>query len=478
MAFPNVSAVGADYSTAGTSQTDHVIDMPNGITSGKLLICWFAHDGALETVVWPSGANDAFTEFVGADTPSSAGINLAYRIANGSEPATITVTLSSEQVAAKIWMIDNWHGTTPPEATTATGTSANADPPSITTSWAAGVDNLIGAGYALNGGSGASTYPTNYDANQTLIQTGGSGATALSCATDEVAAQTENPGQFTQTNAAWVAVTIAVRPGAGAAVLTADGGAYAVSGTAADLEFGRVVAADAGAYVVTGTAADLKAGYRLSADGGVYSIAGTDADLRKTNLLAADGGVYTIAGTDATLSKGFTLTVDGGVYSLAGTDAALSKTNLLSADGGVYTISGTDAALNKGVTLAVEGGVYSLTGTDADLRQTYLLSADAGAVVVGGTDASLLVARLLSAEGGVYSLAGSDVTLTFTGVGAYTITADGGVYSIAGTDATLTYVPIEEEAETQFGSRPIPLSVWLRRLRRKREEEAWLILNR
>jgi hypothetical protein len=72
--------------------------------------------------------------------------------------------------------------------------------------------------------------------------------------------------------------------GGTAYTLTADAGAYAVTGTAATLTAQHRMTVDAGSYLVTGTAATLTASihthYTLSALSGSYLITGTRATLR------------------------------------------------------------------------------------------------------------------------------------------------------------------------------------------------------
>ena len=211
MAFPSVRAVGADYITTGA--TSHVIDMPDGIVSGNLLIAFFAHDdeSSQETVTWPGG----WTEFVSADAGGSAGVNYAYRIAGGSEAASITVTTgTSEAAAAKIFEIRNWHGTSPPEAATANSATGDPDPPSLTPSWGA-ADTFWVASCGLNAGSGTWAYPASYTTDQYSLTTGGAGATALGLCSRPLNAASENPAAGAFTNSGWVGVTVAVSPAAG-----------------------------------------------------------------------------------------------------------------------------------------------------------------------------------------------------------------------------------------------------------------------
>jgi hypothetical protein len=62
--------------------------------------------------------------------------------------------------------------------------------------------------------------------------------------------------------------------------------------------------ADPGAFTVTGTAASLEKGFRLSADSGSVTWTGTAATLRVTRKLTAESGAFTWTGTAADLAYG------------------------------------------------------------------------------------------------------------------------------------------------------------------------------
>jgi hypothetical protein len=67
--------------------------------------------------------------------------------------------------------------------------------------------------------------------------------------------------------------------------------------------WGYLLDAEAGAYAITGSDADLTylAGYLLDADSGSYAVAGDDADLLLGYLIEAEPGSYEVTGTDAGL---------------------------------------------------------------------------------------------------------------------------------------------------------------------------------
>lgn len=136
------------YSTTGnTSQsTTLVITKPSGIVNGDLLVAVLGG-----TVSWTQPAG--WTEVV-----DTAGVTLSYRVADGSEGATLTYThSSSEYLAGAILVIRG--GTY--DATGTVGSSANpAVAPSVTLS-AAG---LIIASYVATSAISVGTYtaPTGF----------------------------------------------------------------------------------------------------------------------------------------------------------------------------------------------------------------------------------------------------------------------------------------------------------------------------
>jgi hypothetical protein len=95
----------------------------------------------------------------------------------------------------------------------------------------------------------------------------------------------------------------------GTYTLTADGGTFAVTGTAAGLRAARTLAASAGTFALTGTDASLEFGRVLGADAGAYVLTGTDATLTYTvpgsYTLDAEGGSVVVTGTAATLTARF-----------------------------------------------------------------------------------------------------------------------------------------------------------------------------
>lgn len=111
--------------------------------------------------------------------------------------------------------------------------------------------------------------------------------------------------------------------------------------------------------------------YTLTADAGAFTLTGQDATLTRDKVLTADAGSFTLSGQDATLTWGRILTADAGSFTLTGQDATLSY-----APAGSYT-------------LVADAGAFTLTGQDATLLKTRILTADAGSFSLSGQSATL-----------------------------------------------------------------------------------------
>lgn len=139
--------------------------------------------------------------------------------------------------------------------------------------------------------------------------------------------------------------------------------------------------------------------YTLTADVGAYSLSGVDAGVIASRRLTADVGSYGLTGQEATLtytpaSGAYTLTADVGTYNLSGVDAATIAARRVTADVGSYGLTGQDAAFVLARRLTADYGAYSLTGQDATLTATgaiaYTLAAEYGLYSVAGQNAELI----------------------------------------------------------------------------------------
>lgn len=160
-----------------------------------------------------------------------------------------------------------------------------------------------------------------------------------------------------------------------------------------------------GVYDITGTAAGLKYSHKVTALSGTFTVSGTDVTLRAIRKLTVSGGTYLISGSSAGLDKGFTLTAAGSSYLITGTSVALRIARKISAASATFTISGTAAILDKGRTITPVSGVFTITGTAV----------------------TFIVAHKIIAGSGVYDILGSTVNLTYSA--AIPISEDNGEHS-------------------------------------------------
>lgn len=220
MAFPTLEATGTFSDTA--NGTTHAANYPapaGGILANDILVCCVGMDAASSTmdVTYPGG----WAEIVDGQFGSAMRGSAAWLRASGGESGTFTVTTSaSEGGGIRVLCIRGAHTTTAPEGATATGSSTDPNPPSITASWGA-ADNFVIA-MAMNDGNVAITAgPGGYSnfGNTRWANTAGAG---VATATLTTTAATEDPGVFTMTAEQWAAGTIVIRPAAAAAEVIPD----------------------------------------------------------------------------------------------------------------------------------------------------------------------------------------------------------------------------------------------------------------
>lgn len=415
MAFPQVATSNSGNTAAGSASC--VVTLPSGVSSGDLLVVWVAFDQN-GSATWPAGWTEHFDRnFSTAGFPGSGTGTLGTRVADGTEGSTITVTKSNTQEDAwGVYRITGASGNV--EFAFAEGNDANVDPPNLIPSWGA-KDTLWIAAACEDNADLTGTAPTNY-ANNVLHQFNTDAEIVMG--TRELNATSENPGTFAAAADEWFALTIAVEPDAGGAfTLTASGGSYSVSGTAASLEFGRLVSAAGSSYSVTGAAASLEFGRLVGAGAGVYSISGAAASLLAAFKLAADSGSYTINGAAATLNKGQSLIADGGSYSVSGGAVGFLFSHLVAANSGSYLISGAVASLEFGHLLGAGSESYLISGNDASLERGFPLIAAGGSYAINGAAANFMHSYVVAANSASYTINGQSANLIYTPTGGGSI---------------------------------------------------------
>jgi hypothetical protein len=202
--FPTVAAVNGGNNTSNS--TNHTVNLPSGIVSGNLLLVFFVSDGN-PTITFPGGWTQLFQTVYNTTVKFGAW----YRIADGTEGATITVTTSASEMSAHTsYRITGYNGV-PEVGTSATGITANPNPPSLAPSWGSQATLWLAACGHDYGVDTVSAYPTNYtdgrnDRSNNLDGVG------VGTARRSLIAASEDPGTFTLSGAnAWVANTVAVQ---------------------------------------------------------------------------------------------------------------------------------------------------------------------------------------------------------------------------------------------------------------------------
>lgn len=209
MAFPIVAATNGGNS--GGNTTSHLVNLPTMPASvGSLLIVLFSVDGN-PSVTWPSGWSSLFATANG----STNRLEARYRVADGTEVGTITLTTSASEGSAHTTYRITGHNssTDPPEAgISATGTNTNPDPPSLTPTGGA-KDYLWLAVQGNDGNRSTDAYPTNYT-NGINNRWASANGVGVGSARRLLNAASDNPGTFTISSSDdWVAQTLAVHPG-------------------------------------------------------------------------------------------------------------------------------------------------------------------------------------------------------------------------------------------------------------------------
>ena len=211
LAAPVVASV--TETAFGTATTDHYVDMPATVNTGDLLIVLFTNDRDA-TVTIPGG----WTELASDANVPHVRFSVYYKIAGGTEGGTTVnfITSAAEEAAAQVYRITNWHGTTPPEISTAAiGTSTAPNSASLDPAGWDVADTLwlVVAGQDRGDQSGTMSYPAGYTDGTCTLSSDGLGSCRTHSARRVLAAASEDPGANTlPVSEQWVAFTIAVRP--------------------------------------------------------------------------------------------------------------------------------------------------------------------------------------------------------------------------------------------------------------------------
>lgn len=201
-------------SSSAAAQTTAVVALPATIASGDLLIFCMAFGSISISTTTPAGWTQVFNDSIATGGESGS---CEYKVASGSEGASVSVTITSSRWSAISWRITGFDsGTAPAVSTRSSAASATQSPPALTPSWGA-LDTLwiVADGHAsANPIPTTSTYPTNYTSNQIDNASGNTTNDAvITSATRTANTATETPGSFTlSASKAGSAYTLGIRP--------------------------------------------------------------------------------------------------------------------------------------------------------------------------------------------------------------------------------------------------------------------------
>jgi len=202
IAAPKLVTQTASNTGSNTGSTKTAV-MPPGIVAGNLLLllCRERNTGS-NILTFPAGWTEKW---------DTSGSGLAWRVADGSEGASINYTGQGNRSANCVLQISGWAssmGAAAIEVAAVTGNSANPDPPSITPSWSGPTLYVAFEGIwaTVNTTAGPSGY-INFQNTKATNDPNASTATK-----ESITGGVENPGVFTNSGTTtWGAMTVAIR---------------------------------------------------------------------------------------------------------------------------------------------------------------------------------------------------------------------------------------------------------------------------
>jgi hypothetical protein len=216
---------------------------------------------------------------------------------------------------------------------------------------------------------------------------------------------------------------------------------FAETGIAANLLRGLKVSAAPAAFSETGITANLRQALKLTAERATFSETGNAAGLLLALKLTAEQATFTETGNAANLLVAYRLATEVCTYAVTGFESTLTYTPVgaytLTASVGSFTETGIAANLRQALNLTAGQATFSETGNAAGLLLALKLIAEQATFTETGNAANLLAAHQLATEVCTYAVTGFESTLTYTSVGAYTLTASVGSFTESGNAAGL-----------------------------------------
>lgn len=217
--YPTLAGSWADTNVSGTGTV--TCNLPGSIASGDLLILIISRRssaGVTQTFTTPAGwtAFSGSNILVGPNTSNRYHTQAFYKIASGSEGATVNVvsSLNTTQRCLATAARFTGHDATPVIDFTAEsqGASGNWDAPNLNFSagtWNYTVFAICNQESSVN----AIGYPASYSDNQATLEGVASSSTGLRLlrCSRELHASSENPGSGSATSTSWDSLTFGIK---------------------------------------------------------------------------------------------------------------------------------------------------------------------------------------------------------------------------------------------------------------------------
>ena len=183
--------------------------------------------------------------------------------------------------------------------------------------------------------------------------------------------------------------------------------------------FANSMTADVGAFTLTGQAVTFRRGLMLPAETGTFTLTGQDVTFDRDRILLAATGAFTLSGQDLSLRAARILYAShlpqtNAFYSWLGFGAygqnAYGGSQFVddTASATTFVLTGNSVGLRRGISFAADVGTFTLTGQDLDrFYRTYVLMADVGVFVLTGQAAIGNIS--MPAGAGTFVLTGHDV---------------------------------------------------------------------
>jgi hypothetical protein len=222
--------------------------------------------------------------------------------------------------------------------------------------------------------------------------------------------------------------------------ISAETGAFTLTGVAAAVRAQRKVAAAAGAFNLAGQAINFQRSRRMPAAVGAFTLAGQPIGLLEQHVLHAVAGSFALTGISANLHATRRLPISAGSFALTGTAINLTHVWRLNAQTGAFALTGVAIGLAAQRKAGIGTASFALTGNDVALTllQSGSMTADTGVFALTGNAAGLRTSRRLPISAGAFVLAGNAAALSRQ----YRLNAATGVFTLSGVDVAL---PVDSE---------------------------------